>query len=97
MPRPYSEDLRWRAIQHELAGSKSPLMNASVWVRLSPLEVLLLSEMCVLCNGATIVRTFPIINHVFATMPETFLKSLHPPRGGAKTGHERAAEIEPSF
>ena len=50
-----------------------------------------------LCNGATILRTFPIINHVFATMPETFLKSLHPPRGGAKTGHERAAEIEPSF
>ena len=57
----------------------------------------MLSEMCVLCNGATIVRTFPIINHVFATLPETFLKSLHPSRGGAKTGHERAAEIEPSF
>ena len=50
-----------------------------------------------LCNSATIVRTFPIISHVFATLPETFLKSLHPSRGGAKTGHERAAEIEPSF
>ena len=50
-----------------------------------------------LCNSATIARTFPIISHVFATLPETFLKSLHPSRGGAKTGHERAAEIEPSF